>query len=83
MDVDCQKVIQIIGRMCHWDKNVPVISDDRFDLALKSAGLSENLTYLCIEELIKNRYILRNGNRIVLTEKGFDYGYKKRLEKDE
>ena len=54
-----------------------------FDLALKSAGLSENLTYLCIEELIKNRYILRNGNRIVLTEKGFDYGYKKRLEKDE
>ena len=83
MDVDCQKIIQIIGRMCHWDKNVPVIADDRFDLALKSAGVSENLTYLCIEELLKNRYIQRNDNKYVLTEKGYDYGYKKRLEKIE
>ncbi|MGI9534771.1 MAG: hypothetical protein ACR2NW_07455 [Thermodesulfobacteriota bacterium] len=80
MDADCQKIIQIIGRMCHWDKNVPVIGDDRFELALKSAGISENLTHLCIEELIKNRYILRDSNKYILTDKGHDYGYKKRLE---
>ena len=80
MDVDCQKIIQVIGRMCQWDRNVPVIADDRFDLALKSAGLSDNVRHLCIEELIKNRYISRNDNRIILTEKGQDYGYKKRHE---
>lgn len=81
MDVDCQKIIQIIGRMCHWDKNVPVMVDDRFELAVRSAGLSENLTHLCIEELIKNRYIQKNDNKYILTKKGYDYGYKKRLEK--
>lgn len=80
MDVDCQKIIQIIGRMCHWDKNVPVMVDDRFELAVRSAGLSENLTHLCIEELIKNRYIQKNDNKYILTKKGYDYGYKKRLE---
>ena len=80
MDADCQKVIQIIGRMCHWDRNVPVIIDDRFELAVKSSGMSENLSHLCIEELIKNRYIKREENKFILTDKGYDYGYRKRLD---
>ena len=83
MDIDCQKIIQIIGRMSHWDKNVPVIADDRFELAIKLEGLSDDLTHLCLEELIKNRYIQKDDNKFILTEKGYDYGYKKRLQKIE
>ena len=80
MDIDCQKVIQIIGRRCGWEKKYPVPEDEKLVLALKSAGLSEILSYLCLEELINTRYITKKNNNYKLTDKGYDYGYPKRLE---
>jgi len=80
MDIDCQKVIQVIGRRCNWEQKVPVPDDEKLSFALKSAGLSENLSFLCIEELLKNRYITKEKNSFKLTDKGYDYGYPKRLE---
>ena len=80
MDIDCKKVIQIIGRCCSWEQKFPVPEDEKLAFALKSAGLSENLSYLCLEDLIKNRYITKENNNYKLTDKGYDYGYPKRLE---
>ncbi len=80
MDIDCQKVIQVVGRRCNWEQKVPVPDDQQLEFALKSAGLSENLTYLCMEELIKSRYLSKENNSYKLTDKGYDYGYRKRLE---
>ena len=80
MDIDCQKVIQVIGRSCNWEQKVPVPDDQKLSFALKSAGLSENLTYLCLEELINKRYITKEKNSYKLTDKGYDYGYRKRHE---
>lgn len=70
----------IFGRRYGWEQKFPVPEDEKLALALKSAGLSENLSYLCLEELIKNRYITKNNNNYKLTDKGYDYGYPKRLE---
>lgn len=80
MDIDCQKVIKIIGRCCSWEQKFPVSEDEKLSFALKSAGLSENLSFLCIEELLKNRYITKEKNSYKLTDKGYDYEYPKRLE---
>jgi len=37
----------------------PVPEDGKLEFALKLAGLSENLSFLCLEELLKNRYITK------------------------
>ncbi len=80
MDIDCQKVIRVLGRLCNWEQKVPVPDDQKLAFALKSEGLSENLSLLCMEELIKNRHISKDKAGYKLTDKGYDYGYKKRHE---
>jgi len=80
MDTDCQKVIRIIGMRCNWEQKVPVPDDHQLAFALKSSGLSENLSYLCLEELLKNRYVSKEKDSYRLTDKGYDYGYRKRHE---
>ena len=80
MDIDCQKVIRVLGMRCNWEQKVTVPDDHQLAFALQSAGLSENLAFLCIEELIKNRHVTRDKSGYRLTDKGYDYGYKKRHE---
>ena len=80
MDIDCQKVIRVIGMRCNWEQRVPVPDDQQLAFALKSAGISENLASLCMEELIKNRHIARDKSGYRLTDKGYNYGYRKRHE---
>ena len=78
MDIDCQKVIRVLGLRCNWEQRIPVPDDNQLAFALKSAGLSENLSFLCMEELLKNRYIIKESAGYKLTDKGYDYGYRKR-----
>ena len=62
MDIDCQKVIQVMGRRCNWEQNVPVPDDEKLSFALISARLSENRTYLGMEELRNSRYLSKENN---------------------
>lgn len=80
MDVDCRKVLIVIGRLCNWDINLTVTKEEALMNALSYQGVSEDLMQLCIKELLKFRHIAQNENRFKLTPKGYDYAYPKRFE---